>query len=158
MTSRFFVKYLVSTEALITNTIIQNRLSAPKKIRRFQSLFFRFMLIIISALAHIRLPMFFSVIMALTSVSDECTDWWEHFSYHVCPQISHFKITSIATMANALITCIRNSIKKLLIWYGPVTSHISRLPANGTISASLWICSLEKLSPGTSPQNRMLTS
>ena len=72
-TSRFYVKFSASIEALIINTIIQNRLSVPRKIKKSQSSFFRFMLITISVLVHIRLPMFFSVIMALTSVSDECT-------------------------------------------------------------------------------------
>lgn len=43
----------MSTEALITNTIIQNRLSVPKKIKKSQSSFFRFMLITISVLVHI---------------------------------------------------------------------------------------------------------
>ena len=36
MTSKFFVKFQVSTEALITNIIIQNQLTAPKKINTSQ--------------------------------------------------------------------------------------------------------------------------
>lgn len=36
MTSKSFVKFQVSTEALITNIIIQNQLTAPKKINTLQ--------------------------------------------------------------------------------------------------------------------------
>ena len=74
MISKHFAVFLVSTEALITNITIQNQLVAPKKIRKSPKQFLRFMLITINDLVLIRLLMSCSVIMALTSVSGECTD------------------------------------------------------------------------------------
>lgn len=73
MISRFSAKSQVSTEALIISITIQSLLIAPRKIRKQPNLFFRFMLITISVLVLTKSHMFFSAIMAFTSVSDECT-------------------------------------------------------------------------------------
>ena len=58
MTSNFSAKYWVSTEALITNIIIQNLLIAPKKIKKSLKQFSRFMPIAINGLVLIKSPMF----------------------------------------------------------------------------------------------------
>ena len=41
-----------------------------------------------NGLVHTKLPSFFSVIMASTSVSEECTAWWRVYNYQKCPLIS----------------------------------------------------------------------
>lgn len=74
MTLNFSVKFLVSIEALITNITIQNQLTVARTIKRLQRGFFKSMPIIISALVHIKSLTFFSVILALTSASDDCTN------------------------------------------------------------------------------------
>ena len=73
MTSNFSVRYLASTEAPITNITAQNLRIAPRKIKRLQKLFCKSMLITTNVLVLTKSLMFFSVIMALTSVSVECT-------------------------------------------------------------------------------------
>ena len=64
ITSNSFVRCWVSTEAPITNIIIQNQPFECKKTNKSQNRFFRFMQIITSGLVLIKSPMFFSVIMA----------------------------------------------------------------------------------------------
>ena len=72
--SSSFVRFLALIEVLTISITTPNRLIVQKTIKRLQSLFLKSMQIITNVLELTRLPMFSSVIMALTSVSDECTD------------------------------------------------------------------------------------
>lgn len=73
MTSKSFARYQVSTEVLITSITIHKQLIALKKISKQPNLFCKFMLITTGVLVLTKSPMFFSVIMAFSSVSVEFT-------------------------------------------------------------------------------------
>ena len=71
--SSFFARYYVLIVAHIISTLILSRLPEPRKTKTLNALFFRFTLIIINVSVLIKSHIFLVVIMALTSVLDECT-------------------------------------------------------------------------------------
>ena len=112
--------------------------------------------IITNILEHIKSPIFFSIIMAFTSASNECTTWWNLFNCQRCLPKSLFILINTMKTVNASIVFNRISTKRLLILSGLVILHTSTQPANGSISALYWIFFPTKSSPRIFQESQML--
>ena len=144
-----------STEALITNISLLNLHHVSGRISILLPWFFISTQITISDLEHTKSLMFFSVIMAYTSVSAECTDWWNSYNCLKCQQINLLFLPDIRITRPVLTTCTKTLIRKPLISYGPVISPTWKQAENDTISVLWWICTPEKSLDGISLRMQM---
>ena len=93
-------------------------------------------------------PTSFCVIMAFTSVSAECTGWWNTYSFLKCPPINLLLRPDVLTMRPVQTICSKILNRKLPISYGPVTLPFSKPEGNGTICVLWWISFPGKSLPG----------